>query len=374
MAELDPISQNGKYTITNLKNATGIADDRLSSHAPSGPGVETSFSDFVCKGLGRVDGTDGDGSLNYSRLLGVSEVANELTNYTDGTYNANDNWEFDQSSMEIVEGENFWIRIILSDDELGAFFAEQILKNGSGLEFVDAETSSEVSFLGNYKIDLNPQTSTGRPFIDLQFSLDEYTSRIIVALTFEDGLNVNADSYGTSSFFNGTHGLALQTRETKQAFPVIDTWVVYVTYTSSGDYEFDFHPNNDNDPLQAVNDPAGGIGTYKFEVYDTDPETGTPYEVQNDDPRFMASQNLEQVVNETKFSDIEGGREKDFWVNLIDGANGNQQDCVYVKVAEDNVDNWPSTAGNTEKYLFTTSTTRSQASIVNPYAMNISNL
>ena len=46
----------GNVTMTNLKAATGINDDRLSAHAPSGPGVQAKFGDFLVEALGTFSG------------------------------------------------------------------------------------------------------------------------------------------------------------------------------------------------------------------------------------------------------------------------------------------------------------------------------
>jgi len=50
---------NGDITMTNLKAATGIADDRLSAHHPSGAGNETAMGDFLITDIGYLGG-DGD--------------------------------------------------------------------------------------------------------------------------------------------------------------------------------------------------------------------------------------------------------------------------------------------------------------------------
>lgn len=47
----------GDITMTNLKGATGIADDRLSAHHPNGAGNETAMGDFLINDIGRDDGS-----------------------------------------------------------------------------------------------------------------------------------------------------------------------------------------------------------------------------------------------------------------------------------------------------------------------------
>jgi len=47
---------NGDVTMTNLKAATGIADDRLSAHHPDGAGTETKLGDFLIADIGYLGG------------------------------------------------------------------------------------------------------------------------------------------------------------------------------------------------------------------------------------------------------------------------------------------------------------------------------
>jgi len=50
---------DGDVTITNLKSATGIADDRLSAHHPNGTGNQTALGDFLIDQIGRRDTVNG---------------------------------------------------------------------------------------------------------------------------------------------------------------------------------------------------------------------------------------------------------------------------------------------------------------------------
>jgi len=51
---------DGDVTMTNLKSATGIVDDRLSAHHPNGAGNITAMGDFFVPGLGAFQDVDGD--------------------------------------------------------------------------------------------------------------------------------------------------------------------------------------------------------------------------------------------------------------------------------------------------------------------------
>lgn len=56
---------SGDVTMTNLKSATGIADDRLSAHHPNGAGNATAMSDFFVPGLGVYKDSDGDSAQEF---------------------------------------------------------------------------------------------------------------------------------------------------------------------------------------------------------------------------------------------------------------------------------------------------------------------
>lgn len=61
---------NGVNTITALKDATGIADNRLSAHAPTGAGARTGFRDFhILKIGGLADGDERDPAGNFTTDL-----------------------------------------------------------------------------------------------------------------------------------------------------------------------------------------------------------------------------------------------------------------------------------------------------------------
>lgn len=50
---------NGTVTVSNLKAATAIADDRISAHHPNGAGNTTSLGDFLIDAIGRWDSGNG---------------------------------------------------------------------------------------------------------------------------------------------------------------------------------------------------------------------------------------------------------------------------------------------------------------------------
>lgn len=50
---------NGTVTVSNLKAATGIADDRISAHHPNGAGNTTAMGDFLIDAIGRYDSSNG---------------------------------------------------------------------------------------------------------------------------------------------------------------------------------------------------------------------------------------------------------------------------------------------------------------------------
>lgn len=60
---------NGTVTMTELKTATGIADDRLSAHNPGGTGNPTKMSDFLIDAIGNRQ--ENLGPADYQRSIPV---------------------------------------------------------------------------------------------------------------------------------------------------------------------------------------------------------------------------------------------------------------------------------------------------------------
>jgi len=116
------MGKSATITMTRLKNATNIADNRLSAHHPNGTGNETAFGDFLVFDLG-AEGSDT--TLDY-RLFGY-EVRGTVYS---GSYNSNDVWTYNTSISPISDGDQFSCLIGL--DRPGQYVTQQILSLQNG--------------------------------------------------------------------------------------------------------------------------------------------------------------------------------------------------------------------------------------------------
>lgn len=83
------MAENGTNTITALKSATGISDDRLSAHHPNGPGVETKFGFFWINGFDDTELDDRDAGSprvgeQFSLYMRPPSGFTQITDVNDG--------------------------------------------------------------------------------------------------------------------------------------------------------------------------------------------------------------------------------------------------------------------------------------------------
>jgi hypothetical protein len=80
------MSTFGTHTISNLKSATGIADDRLSAHHPNGTGNETAKSEFITSKVGMPYGPQPDNWKGEIELVSVPACLGPGNRFTVRTY------------------------------------------------------------------------------------------------------------------------------------------------------------------------------------------------------------------------------------------------------------------------------------------------
>lgn len=160
---------SAEITMTALKGATGIADDRLSAHHPNGAGNETAFSDFFVFDIGR---DDGGGAFVTDLRAGADN--NPLTN-TPG---------------EVQLGDFFFV---LVEHLSNPFWDTQIGLNGSSLVVV---TTSNVSVESRSILDGTSDGDTGG-VIGVRCEVTG-TGTGYLKLKLQDGYNTDANNYNTS--------------------------------------------------------------------------------------------------------------------------------------------------------------------------------
>jgi hypothetical protein len=74
---------NGTNTITALKAATGIADDRLSAHHPNGTGNPTAIGDFLVDAVGRYSSGTLQFETDLERVFSTPSILAQGTNNED---------------------------------------------------------------------------------------------------------------------------------------------------------------------------------------------------------------------------------------------------------------------------------------------------
>lgn len=283
---------NGDITISNLKSATGIADDRLSAHHPNGAGNTTAMGDFLTDAIGRragasewsqavVDGVDG-----FDTFLGIPETTVQSgTAGLPAISQAGVDASIDSNGLvqinggEIRDGDNLWVRVGTGIDPaagLGKHFGEQIGKNTGSLQIFDTVNLTPT---GTREAGTD---ADGRTVIDLEFQVDiQDVATTRAELRLEDTLNTDATNYGDPSTQTGVSNnvLVMRSNDTEPLETFIESLQVwYSNDGGNGSYQ-----DCSGDPLDGggsegdttysarvsatVNDPADQFGDLYLWVY-----------------------------------------------------------------------------------------------------------
>jgi len=285
---LDNMGANGEITMTNLKSATGIADDRLSAHHPNGAGNTTGMGNFLVSGVQRS-------FSNSSRLLLPHKVKGSTSGFS-GSYDTTDPatalYSFDSTTL--APPDTFTIQIAIPF--AGEHFAQQIASRSQNLSFSDNDNVVSVK-----SIDLNP----GRgDFIDYTLEMTGYGLSMELAWTFADGMNTDAVNYNSTLFF--------RTQDIEQAIPRIAL--------EDGDaigFE-DSYDGNQHD--YSIN--SGNVGRSAaqvlFDLADNIDEANATWELYFNGS-LEATTSGDPAFSVTKF--LEGGSGGDNWeLHLIDSS------------------------------------------------------
>lgn len=226
---------NGTITRTNLKGATGIADDRLSAHHPNGAGNQTAMGNFLITDFGRFIGspewtetrvpgsttniwgtTNSDGEeWDAALCIPQATVSSSTPGLPDvgsvtGTDPNNDGGkEIDTNTGQITfpsdyvldQGDRFWIRINTGvgqsavNDGFGEHYIEQVLIDGNGL----SKSLGNCTFTGNYEEGYIDNILV----VDLEFEMTEYANSVYGDLQLQDSLNTDVLLYGDISGITG---------------------------------------------------------------------------------------------------------------------------------------------------------------------------
>lgn len=351
----ESLTTNGNYTITNLRGATGIADDRISAHHPNAAGNETALGDFSIRALGH-ELSAGD----LTRLLRPVQVTvNGSVQSISGSYGSGDPpfFDFDGITLDPRNPDKFTLRIDVPSGQKGQHAIQQVLRDGNGL--IDA-VSGNCQLIGR---------TANANSIDLQYEVTGFIN-LNAGVTFEDGMNVNAENYGTASTDKEGNnipenaGLVFRTEDVLDDAPLITNVQVGIVddgFTVFFDFNLDSNDQNLTEGF-VVYDPASKIDG-QFYMYDLDPASNPSY-ANDTEPDFEATVHPEQQV--TQFSNAEGGRSVEFFIELRD-QGGTTKDVVQVQIDEGDTGTWPSTE---DQFAYETSEGRNAGTKSSPVTMN----
>jgi hypothetical protein len=196
---------NGQNTMSKLKEATNISDNRLSAHAPNGPGVTTGFRDFWIMHVGRdIDRpyyTNNTGSssttFGFDTRLSIPNATID-SQYpplrTDLTGSLNSNYDYEVSGGRLQFDDRFIVRVDwgIFDDYDYAF--EQIAQENISISTVRCSVEKI-----NHGI-----SSDGNPVTDIRCIVEE-SGFVSVTVNFDDGgFNNDCTHFSTDLLFGLT--------------------------------------------------------------------------------------------------------------------------------------------------------------------------
>jgi len=364
---VNDIGTLGEYTMSNLKAATGIGDDRLSAHHPNGTGNTTAFGDFAIEVVGHNPGS-GD-PADYTRLLRPVQVTVDgNTQSISGSYpTGQDPPFFDFSGFELDprNPDKFTLRLFAETETTG-FGIEQILKDPNSNSLGSALSITDI---GNAKlIDVTPNTGGLPYYLDLQFEVTGFIN-LDVGLTYDDPLNTQASLQGSSSTDGEGNslpenaGLAFRTEDVLDSNPILTDWYWQVENTGAGfDVDFNITSNNSYSEGNVMYDPANRIDA-QFKLADT--------KTNFDNNNFYASDTSPQF-DDINHPDQQGvlssNNAIDFYLQVED-QSGTLADAVTLRLDENNGITLPA-SGNTKCYRIQGPEDRTQGTRSNLYVMD----
>jgi len=274
-------------TMTNLKSATGIADDRLSAHHPNGAGNQTKFGDFLVANFGGNLDPGSDNNIDGLYLIPVK--VNGSTANANGSYNANDYWEF-ANINELDKGDNIKIEVWFERGQS---------------QFSDLARQQILSRTALW--DLNKAAGTGTAF-----TLNNITSfrsgSSYVTIAFDLTIGDKGDQFGIFAFYNA---------ELNTDMPNLDNNLIFRTKDITG---ASFSVTIDS--FSADSDGTGITVNYTVQDGSPDYDVDLQLDGAGDNPQATATHSSDGSYS-LKDSDADTSTEQDYTVVVTDSA-GNQ--------------------------------------------------
>jgi hypothetical protein len=191
-------------TVTNLKAATGVADDRLSAHNPNGAGNLTAMSDFLIDAVGIWD--------SANAVWDATLATDESGDYEDG-----DNFtvKFQVSRKDVpnvgTKGSEFWLQQVFDSGNL--VFLENL----------------------NYNNATTINTTTDRYTYELDFTING-AGVVTVHVKIDEALNASATNHNTDLTYTSRNDSDVTVRDNTPKMDRLD-----YTKTASGETRFDVY-------------------------------------------------------------------------------------------------------------------------------------
>lgn len=332
---------NGTYTLSKLKNATGIADDRLSAHHPNGAGNTTSLGDFAVENIG----WDSDADTLIENLQFPSNSIYKLpcveVNGSDsdaaGSYN-DSVWEFSNSSVELSPNFRNSLKLRVDVEALlgfGDFFVDQIFSDTANWTF----SGGNLAF--------NTLTKVDDSTLEIEIDVTDFGSVATFEAVFADGLNDAMPHYNET--------LGFQTSEIRSPTPVIcgPGTSIFFENEKNSDGTHKYHINFSRSTSNVLFDPAGQVSTpvtWKLTKNGALERTSSP------DPEFEIRRQFKR----------EGG---DTWKFVAEDSEGNVIDAVLWRWGDNNAPY--DTGGDPATGTFSDRSQRAPAGESNPATLNI---
>lgn len=239
---------NGDVTMTALKAATGIADDRLSAHHPNGAGNTVAMGDFLVGAVGRYSSGTLQFETDLERVFSTPSILAQGTN-----------------------NENFEVQVDFaypSGTATGDFWREQVGISGSNLVTRGSDFIEQGRVTGSLP-------NSGRDSIRIQCKLDA-TGSVRVEVELTGNLNNDATNHGVILAYDSTNDGG-----TEVWGPSPRVWRIEADEGSNGDdlfltmYEYD--PNGqangymdwEINPQQSLSGDAGSAQVTSGTAQDT---------------------------------------------------------------------------------------------------------
>jgi hypothetical protein len=185
-------------SISALKGATGVADDRLSAHNPNGTGNQTKIGDFIINALGGNTDPSTQSVVDgkYLLITEINKADGTTINDPSVTFNANGNSEYTFDNNVVLEpGDDFKLEVWVEKDiNKGEHFRNAIGKRVALWTELSTDHWSLNDIVASDRNDGNSYYSYA-----LDISFDSYETPLNVQIAYDLPFNTSAPVLGGGS-------------------------------------------------------------------------------------------------------------------------------------------------------------------------------